>query len=172
MNLEDISKATIQSRLYRSKLTRKQLAEKCGYSKSAIDKVMAGIGSDACKQAVVMALGLLDPDYVQDTSAASSASAAVNGNGLADLIGSDAPPVVRAGSIVGKTTDSGLPVGQVDVVLPGALVLMARDRKLPFDQVVKLTQVYGVLVNDGGTSLSDIPESEWNDLYAAVEPWL
>jgi hypothetical protein len=169
MNLEDISKATIQSRLYRSKLTRKQLAAQCGYSKSAIDKVMAGVGSDDCKQAVAEALGLLTPDYVQDTSAA---SAAVNGNGLADLIGSDAPPVVRAGSIVGKTTDSGLPVGQVDVVLPGALVLMARDRKLPFDQVVKLTQVYGVLVNDGGTSLSDIPESEWNDLYAAVEPWL
>lgn len=156
MELAEVSNLAIEKRFKELGWTRGRLAAETGYSKSSIDKAMAGVGSDAVKQAVCDALGLLPKHEAQS-------------NGQVDL--DNSLPAVRAGSIVGGTTDSGLPVAQADVVLPGALVLMARDHKLPFDQVVTLARVFDVLVNAGGPYVS-VGSDDWRDLYSALKPWL
>jgi hypothetical protein len=156
VELAEVSNLAIEKRFKELGWTRNRLAAETGYSKLSIDKALAGVGSDAVKHAVCEALGLIPRHDAQS-------------NGRVDL--DTTPPVVRAGSIAGGTTDSGLPVAHADVVLPGALVLMALDHKLPFDQVVTLARVYDVLLDSGGP-YDSVGVGDWQDLYSALKPWL
>jgi lambda repressor-like predicted transcriptional regulator len=154
----EITKEVIRSRMQRRGLTVRTIAAQCGYSPSSVNKVTLGYGSAACTQAVAEALGLAKPadaDNRQDDQPVDVAPA-VEVNGRAD----DAP-VVDTGFIVD---------GMSEITLPGALVLMARNRKLPFDQVVTLARLHEVLVD--ANPKREFDKQDWNDFCLAVEPWL
>jgi hypothetical protein len=177
--LARISNAAIKQRVKELGISRDHLAKQIGYSKSSVDKLFLGLASDAVKREACVALGLIPAQGDDPGGDAAIGSVAVTANGrpgaspeseaATDFDGADDdPPVVRAGSIIGGATDSGVPLTQADVVLPGSLVLMAMDQGLTFDQVVILARVYDVLVDSGRRFYG----TDWDKLRAGLNQWL